>query len=157
MYAYFKKFSSKEAALLKRHPDTTEEQWKELCDLFTSETFMHQLAKARDEIEAMRAAREKDLQEFEKKQAEMEATLRDCLTGSPEKTTTWTTTRQPKPTDRSGPARKTDRPGKPKHADRPRDPKRADRPGARKTDRPGKPMHADRPGHPKHADRLGAQ
>ncbi|KAB1206452.1 hypothetical protein CJ030_MR7G000092 [Morella rubra] len=52
----------------------------------------HQLAKVRDEIEAMRAAREKDLQEFEKKQAEMEATLRDCLTGSPEKTTTWTTT-----------------------------------------------------------------
>ncbi|KAB1221417.1 hypothetical protein CJ030_MR2G013141 [Morella rubra] len=37
----------------------------------------HQLAKARDEIEAMRAAREKDLQEFAKKQAEMEATLRD--------------------------------------------------------------------------------
>ncbi|KAB1220170.1 hypothetical protein CJ030_MR3G012021 [Morella rubra] len=163
MHAYFKKFPSKEAALLKPHPDTTEEQWKELCDLFTSETFMkrseqnkknrskltvnhaagsrsfqrtracmknqesgkinpaelykknytnkdgvwtlegareiyermdafqrqcdlegksyteieHQLAKARDEIEAMRAAREKDLQEFAKKQAEMEATLRD--------------------------------------------------------------------------------
>ncbi|KAB1213099.1 Mitogen-activated protein kinase kinase kinase MLT [Morella rubra] len=37
----------------------------------------HQLAKARDEIEAMRAAREKDLQEFAKKQAKMEATLRD--------------------------------------------------------------------------------
>ncbi|KAB1205587.1 hypothetical protein CJ030_MR7G017759 [Morella rubra] len=37
----------------------------------------HQLAKARDEIEAMRAAREKDLQEFVKKQAEMEAKLRD--------------------------------------------------------------------------------
>ncbi|KAB1199423.1 hypothetical protein CJ030_MR0G024314 [Morella rubra] len=33
---------------------------------------MHQLAKARDEIEVMRAAREKDLQEFAKKQAEME-------------------------------------------------------------------------------------
>ncbi|KAB1212947.1 hypothetical protein CJ030_MR5G001869 [Morella rubra] len=31
---------SKEAALLKPHPDTTEEQWKELCDLFTSEAFM---------------------------------------------------------------------------------------------------------------------
>ncbi|KAB1199067.1 hypothetical protein CJ030_MR0G027761 [Morella rubra] len=160
MHAYFKKFPSKEAALLKPHPDTTEEQWKELCDMFTSETFMknqesginpaelykknytnkdgvwtsegvreiyrqcdlegksyteievyseilgkksgyvrglghavkpspsstlttqssdlqHQLAKARDEIEAMRAAREKDLQEFAKKQAEMEATLRD--------------------------------------------------------------------------------
>ncbi|KAB1220360.1 hypothetical protein CJ030_MR3G009820 [Morella rubra] len=108
MHAYFKKFPSKEAALLKPHPDTTEEQWKELCDLFTSEAFMkrseqnkknrskltvnhaagsrsfqrtracmHQLAKARDEIEAMRAAREKDLQEFVKKQAEMEATLRD--------------------------------------------------------------------------------
>ncbi|KAB1211685.1 hypothetical protein CJ030_MR6G022465 [Morella rubra] len=199
MHAYFKKFPSKEAALLKPHPDTTEEQWKELCDLFTSEAFMkrseqnkknrskltvnhaagsrsfqrtracmknqesgninpaelykknytnkdgiwtsegareiyermdafqrkcdlegktyteievyseilgkksgyvrglgravkpppsstlttqssdlqHQLAKARDEIEAMRAAREKDLQEFAKKQAEMEATLRD--------------------------------------------------------------------------------
>ncbi|KAB1224441.1 hypothetical protein CJ030_MR2G016330 [Morella rubra] len=165
MHAYFKKFLSKEAALLKPHPDTTEEQWKELCDLFTSEAFMkrseqnkknrskltvnhaagsrsfqrtracmermdafqrqcdlegktyteievyseilgkksgyvrglgravkpppsstlttqssdlqHQLAKARDEIEAMRAAREKDLQEFAKKQAEMEATLRD--------------------------------------------------------------------------------
>ncbi|KAB1213072.1 hypothetical protein CJ030_MR5G019243 [Morella rubra] len=156
-----RKFPSKEAALLKPHPDTTEEQWKELCDLFTSEAFMkrseqnkknrskltvnhaagsrsfqrtracmknqesgninpaelykriiqtkmgfgprkerekfmtavkpppsstlttqssdlqHQLAKARDEIEAMRAAREKDLQEFAKKQAEMEATLRD--------------------------------------------------------------------------------
>ncbi|KAB1213525.1 hypothetical protein CJ030_MR5G003405 [Morella rubra] len=159
------KFPSKEAALLKPHPDTTEEQ---LCDLFTNEAFMknqesgninpaelykknytnkdgiwtsegareiyermdafqrkcdlegktyteievyseilgkkseyvrglgravkpppsstlttqssdlqHQLAKARDEIEAMRAAREKDLQEFAKKQAEMEATLRD--------------------------------------------------------------------------------
>ncbi|KAB1219359.1 hypothetical protein CJ030_MR3G001158 [Morella rubra] len=138
MHAYFKKFPSKEAALLKPHLDTTEEQWKELCDLFTSEAFMknqesgninpaelykknytnkdgiwtsegereiyermdafqrravkpppsstlttqssdlqHQLAKARDEIEAMRAAREKDLQEFAKKQAEMEATLRD--------------------------------------------------------------------------------
>ncbi|KAB1199855.1 hypothetical protein CJ030_MR0G012608 [Morella rubra] len=164
MHAYFKKFPSKEAALLKPHPDTTEEQWKKLCDLFTSEAFMkrseqnkknrskltvnhaagsrsfqrtracmermdafqrqcdlegktymklkyiprywarsrdmfgirtavkpppsstlttqssdlqHQLAKARDEIEAMRAAREKDLQEFAKKQAEMEATLRD--------------------------------------------------------------------------------
>ncbi|KAB1222737.1 hypothetical protein CJ030_MR2G026831 [Morella rubra] len=165
MHAYFKKFPSKEAALLKPHPDTTEEQWKELCDLFTSEAFMkrseqnkknrskltvnhaagsrsfqrtracmermdafqrkcdlegktyteievyseilgkksgyvwglgravkplpsstlttqssdlqHQLAKARDEIEAMRAAREKDLQEFAKKQVEMEATLRD--------------------------------------------------------------------------------
>ncbi|KAB1205808.1 hypothetical protein CJ030_MR7G028007 [Morella rubra] len=179
MHAYFKKFPSKEAALLKPHPDTTEEQWKELCDLFTSETFMKRseqnkknrskltvnhaagsrsfqrtracmknqesesilqscirriiqtkmafgtlegareiyewmdafqcqcdlegksyteievyleildkksgyvqglgraLAKARDEIEAMRAAREKDLQEFAKKQAEMEATLRD--------------------------------------------------------------------------------
>ncbi|KAB1223640.1 hypothetical protein CJ030_MR2G023034 [Morella rubra] len=142
MHAYFKKFPSKEAALLKPHPDTTEEQWKELCDLFTSEAFMkrseqnkknrskltvnhaagsrsfqrtracmknqesgninpaelykknytnkdgiwtsegareiyHQLAKARDEIEVMRAAREKDLQEFAKKQAEMEATLRD--------------------------------------------------------------------------------
>ncbi|KAB1225379.1 hypothetical protein CJ030_MR1G015681 [Morella rubra] len=169
MHAYFKKFPSKEAALLKPHPDTTEEQWKELCDLFTSEAFMkrseqnkknrskltvnhaagsrsfqrtracmknqesgninpaelykknytnkdgfgprkerekfmngwmpssadavkpppsstlttqssdlqHQLAKARDEIEAMRAAREKNLQEFTKKQAEMEATLRD--------------------------------------------------------------------------------
>ncbi|KAB1219956.1 hypothetical protein CJ030_MR3G022810 [Morella rubra] len=168
MHAYFKKFPSEEAALLKPHPDTTEEQWKELCDLFTSEAFMknqesgninpvelykknytnkdgiwtsegareiyermdafqrqcdlegktyteievyseilgkksgyvrglgravkpppsstltiqssdlqHQLAKARDEIEAMRAAREKDLQEFTKKQAEMEATLRD--------------------------------------------------------------------------------
>ncbi|KAB1212436.1 hypothetical protein CJ030_MR5G023978 [Morella rubra] len=109
--------------LLKPHPDTTEEQWKELCDLFTSEAFMKrseqnkknrskltvnhaagsrsfqrtracmermdafqrqcdlegktyteiELAKARDE----RAAREKDLQEFAKKQAEMEATLRD--------------------------------------------------------------------------------
>ncbi|KAB1219930.1 hypothetical protein CJ030_MR3G009572 [Morella rubra] len=111
MHAYFKKFPSKEAALLKPHPDSTEEQWKELCDLFTSKAFIkneessninpaklykknytkkdgiwtsegareiyHQLAKARDEIEAMRAAREKDLQEFAKKQAEMEATLRD--------------------------------------------------------------------------------
>ncbi|KAB1223700.1 hypothetical protein CJ030_MR2G011687 [Morella rubra] len=143
----FKKFPSKEAALLKPHPDTTEEQWKELCDLFTSEAFMkrseqnkknrskltvnhaagsrsfqrtracmknqesgninpaelykknytnkdgiwtsegareiyHQLAKARDEIEAMRAAREKDLQEFAKKQAEMEATLRTTVRSS---------------------------------------------------------------------------
>ncbi|KAB1228110.1 hypothetical protein CJ030_MR4G013712 [Morella rubra] len=34
------KFLSKEAALLKPHPDTTKEQWKELCDLFTSEAFM---------------------------------------------------------------------------------------------------------------------
>ncbi|KAB1203349.1 hypothetical protein CJ030_MR8G016494 [Morella rubra] len=42
-----------------------------------SSDLQHQLAKARDEIEAMRAAREKDLQEFAKKQAEMEATLRD--------------------------------------------------------------------------------
>ncbi|KAB1220016.1 hypothetical protein CJ030_MR3G018314 [Morella rubra] len=42
MHAYFKKFPSKEAALLKPHPDTTEEQWKELCDLFTSEAFMKQ-------------------------------------------------------------------------------------------------------------------
>ncbi|KAB1216204.1 hypothetical protein CJ030_MR4G029063 [Morella rubra] len=42
MHAYFKKFPSKEAALLKPYPDTTEEQWKELCDLFTSEAFMKQ-------------------------------------------------------------------------------------------------------------------
>ncbi|KAB1226899.1 hypothetical protein CJ030_MR1G011760 [Morella rubra] len=35
------------------------------------------LAKTRDEIEAMRATREKYLQDFTKKQAEMEATLRD--------------------------------------------------------------------------------
>ncbi|KAB1220349.1 hypothetical protein CJ030_MR3G009809 [Morella rubra] len=42
-----------------------------------SSDLQHQLAKARDEIEVMRAAREKDLQEFAKKQAEMEATLRD--------------------------------------------------------------------------------
>ena len=42
-----------------------------------SSDLQHQLARARDEIEAMRAAREKDLQEFAKKQAEMEATLRD--------------------------------------------------------------------------------
>ncbi|KAB1220447.1 hypothetical protein CJ030_MR3G009907 [Morella rubra] len=42
-----------------------------------SSDLQHQLAKARDEIEAMRAAREKDLQEFVKKQVEMEATLRD--------------------------------------------------------------------------------
>ncbi|KAB1201583.1 hypothetical protein CJ030_MR0G002900 [Morella rubra] len=134
MHAYFKKFPRKEAALLKPHPDTTEKQWKELRDMFTSEIFIermdafqrqcdlegktyteievyseifgkksgfvrglgravkppspstlttqssnlqHQLAKARDEIKAMRAAREKDLQEFAKKQAEMEATLRD--------------------------------------------------------------------------------
>ena len=41
-----------------------------------SSDLQHQLAKARDEIEAMRAAREKDLQEFEKKQAEMDM-LRD--------------------------------------------------------------------------------
>ncbi|KAB1221241.1 hypothetical protein CJ030_MR2G020361 [Morella rubra] len=49
------------------------------CDLEgkTYTEIEHQLAKARDEIEAMRAAREKDLQEFAKKQAEMEATLRD--------------------------------------------------------------------------------
>ena len=40
MHAYFKKFLSKEAALLKSHPDTIEEQWKELCDLFTNEAFM---------------------------------------------------------------------------------------------------------------------
>ncbi|KAB1227459.1 hypothetical protein CJ030_MR1G023805 [Morella rubra] len=43
MHAYFKKFPSKEAALLKPHPDTTEEQWKELCDLFTSEAFMERM------------------------------------------------------------------------------------------------------------------
>ncbi|KAB1212949.1 hypothetical protein CJ030_MR5G001871 [Morella rubra] len=47
-----------------------------------SSDLQHQLAKARDEIEAMRAAREKDLQEFAKKQAEMEATLRDHLRSS---------------------------------------------------------------------------
>ncbi|KAB1203114.1 hypothetical protein CJ030_MR8G008946 [Morella rubra] len=40
MHAYFKKFPSKEAALLKPHPDTTEEQRKKLCDLFASKTFM---------------------------------------------------------------------------------------------------------------------
>ncbi|KAB1216509.1 hypothetical protein CJ030_MR4G023078 [Morella rubra] len=100
MHAYFKKFPSKEAALLKPHPDTTEEQWKELCDLFTSEAFMkrsEQNKKNRSKLtvnhaagsrsfqrtracmqrQEMRAAREKDLQEFAKKQAEMEATLRD--------------------------------------------------------------------------------
>ncbi|KAB1226214.1 hypothetical protein CJ030_MR1G023587 [Morella rubra] len=119
MHVYFKKFLSKEVALLKPHPDTTEEQWKELCDLFTSKAFMermdaflhwcdlegktyteievyskilgkkegyvrglgyvHQLTKARDEKEVMSAAREKDLQEFAKKQAEMEATLRTTV------------------------------------------------------------------------------
>ncbi|KAB1223031.1 hypothetical protein CJ030_MR2G001910 [Morella rubra] len=48
------------------------------CDLEgkTYTEIEHQLAKARDEIEAMRA-REKVLQEFAKKQAEMEATLWD--------------------------------------------------------------------------------
>ncbi|KAB1219286.1 Metalloendoproteinase 1 [Morella rubra] len=40
MHVYFKKFPSKEVTLLKPHPDTTEEQWKELCDLFTSKAFM---------------------------------------------------------------------------------------------------------------------
>ncbi|KAB1200215.1 hypothetical protein CJ030_MR0G007839 [Morella rubra] len=49
------------------------------CDLEgkTYTEIEHQLVKAKDEIEAMRAAREKDLQEFAKKQTEMEATLRD--------------------------------------------------------------------------------
>ncbi|KAB1212378.1 hypothetical protein CJ030_MR5G020715 [Morella rubra] len=49
------------------------------CDLEgkTYTEIEHQLAKARDEIETMRDAREKDLQEFVKKQAKMEATLRD--------------------------------------------------------------------------------
>ncbi|KAB1213361.1 hypothetical protein CJ030_MR5G003569 [Morella rubra] len=92
MHAYFKKFPSKEAALLKPHPDTMEKQWKELCDLYTSKAFMkrreqnkknrskltvnhdagsrsfqrtracmQQLTKARDEIEARRAAKEKEL------------------------------------------------------------------------------------------------
>ncbi|KAB1223635.1 hypothetical protein CJ030_MR2G023039 [Morella rubra] len=102
MHAHFKKFQSKEAALLKSYLDTMEKQWKELCVLFTNDlreqnkknrsklTVNHaagsrsfqrtracMLAKARDEIEAMRAAREKDLQEFAKKQAEMEPMLRD--------------------------------------------------------------------------------
>ncbi|KAB1202944.1 hypothetical protein CJ030_MR8G002061 [Morella rubra] len=36
----FQEVLSKETVLLKPHPDTTEEQWKELCDLFTSEAFM---------------------------------------------------------------------------------------------------------------------
>ncbi|KAB1219798.1 hypothetical protein CJ030_MR3G009440 [Morella rubra] len=40
MHAYFKKFPSKEAVLLKPHPNITEAQWKELYNLFTSETFM---------------------------------------------------------------------------------------------------------------------
>ncbi|KAB1212923.1 hypothetical protein CJ030_MR5G010223 [Morella rubra] len=40
MHGYFKKFPSKEAALVKPHLDTMEEQWKELCDLFTNEAFM---------------------------------------------------------------------------------------------------------------------
>ncbi|KAB1206330.1 hypothetical protein CJ030_MR7G011823 [Morella rubra] len=144
MHAYFKKFPSKEAALLKPHPNIEEEQWKELCNLFRVKHLCKQNKKnrskltmnhaaglrsfqrtqvsmknqesgeinpvklykknytnkdgvwtsegarkiyfiyfnvfaseARDEIEAMRAAREKDLQEFVKKQAKMEATLRD--------------------------------------------------------------------------------
>ncbi|KAB1220042.1 hypothetical protein CJ030_MR3G019439 [Morella rubra] len=42
-----------------------------------SSDLQDQLEKARDEIEAMRAAREKDLHEFVKKQTEMEATLQD--------------------------------------------------------------------------------
>ncbi|KAB1216228.1 hypothetical protein CJ030_MR4G023931 [Morella rubra] len=42
MHVYFKKFQSKEA-LLKPHPDNMEEQWKELCDLFTSEAFMERM------------------------------------------------------------------------------------------------------------------
>ncbi|KAB1200815.1 hypothetical protein CJ030_MR0G006224 [Morella rubra] len=44
-----------------------------------SSDLQHQLAKARDEIEAMRAAREKDLQEFAKKQVEMEASAEERM------------------------------------------------------------------------------
>ncbi|KAB1206377.1 hypothetical protein CJ030_MR7G018892 [Morella rubra] len=40
MHAYFKKFQSKEATLLKPQPDTTQEQWKEFCNLFTAEAFL---------------------------------------------------------------------------------------------------------------------
>ncbi|KAB1222733.1 hypothetical protein CJ030_MR2G026827 [Morella rubra] len=47
------------------------------CDLEGKTYIEIELVKARDEIEAMRATREKDLQEFVKKQAEMEATLWD--------------------------------------------------------------------------------
>ncbi|KAB1226443.1 Protein FLC EXPRESSOR [Morella rubra] len=118
------KFPSKEAALLKSHPDTTKNSkksygicspTKHLCEqnkknrskltvnhaagsysfqrtracmknLEAAKSIQqscirrimqHRLAKARDEIEAMRATREKYLQEFTKKEAEMEVTLRD--------------------------------------------------------------------------------
>ncbi|KAB1209862.1 hypothetical protein CJ030_MR6G004344 [Morella rubra] len=86
MHAYFKKFPSKEAALLKPHPDTTKNSGRSyaICSpasiyasAFINFDTLLIYSKARDEIEAMRAAREKDLQEFAKKQAEMEATLRD--------------------------------------------------------------------------------
>ncbi|KAB1213292.1 hypothetical protein CJ030_MR5G003638 [Morella rubra] len=40
MHVYVKKFSSKKATLLKPHPDTTREQWTELCNLFTKEAFL---------------------------------------------------------------------------------------------------------------------
>ncbi|KAB1199928.1 hypothetical protein CJ030_MR0G008966 [Morella rubra] len=82
MHAYFKKFPSKEAALLKPHPDTTEEQWKELCDLFTSEAFMkrsEQNKKNRSKLTVNHAAGSRSFQRTRAcmKQAEMEATLRD--------------------------------------------------------------------------------
>ncbi|KAB1228182.1 hypothetical protein CJ030_MR5G008779 [Morella rubra] len=79
MHAYFKKFPSKEAALLKPHPDTTKTVEGVMRSVHQRSIYghlQHQLAKARDEIKVMRAAREKDLQEFVKKQAEMEATLK---------------------------------------------------------------------------------
>ncbi|KAB1216258.1 hypothetical protein CJ030_MR4G020686 [Morella rubra] len=81
MHAYFKKFPSKEAALLKPHPDTTEEQWKELCDLFTSEAFMkrsEQNKKNRSKLTVNHAAGSRSFQRTRACMERMDAFQRQC-------------------------------------------------------------------------------
>ncbi|KAB1206405.1 hypothetical protein CJ030_MR7G027605 [Morella rubra] len=81
MHAYFKKFPSKEAALLKPHPDTTEEQWKELCDLFTSEAFMkrsEQNKKNRSKLTVNHAAGSRSFQHTRACMEWMDAFQRQC-------------------------------------------------------------------------------
>ncbi|KAB1227969.1 hypothetical protein CJ030_MR1G005024 [Morella rubra] len=85
MHAYFKKFPSKEAALLKPHPDTTEEQWKELCDLFTSEAFMkrsEQNKKNRSKLTVNHAAGSRSFQRTRacmKNQESGKSILQSCI------------------------------------------------------------------------------
>ncbi|KAB1225383.1 hypothetical protein CJ030_MR1G015677 [Morella rubra] len=67
--------------LLKPHPDTTEEQWKELCDLFTSEAFMkrsEQNKKNRSKLTVNHAAGSRSFQRTRACMERMDAFQRQC-------------------------------------------------------------------------------